>query len=223
MKNKICGIYKITSPSGKIYIGESDNIKQRWYTYKSLSCRNQPKLYASLNKYDPKNHTYEIIELCNFELLHCRERYWQEFYEVMDEGKGLNLKLTECGCKKQLPSSEVRVKIRNTKIKQWKNKTKKIYQYNLDGSFIKTWDSIRDIRENLGISFAYIRRQITKDCPKACNYLWSHSDRIFSEEIIKRAKLTRLDKMKGHKFNLGKKRKYETNSKGETYYKLVGA
>ena len=29
-KEIICGIYKITSPSGKIYIGESENIQKNW-------------------------------------------------------------------------------------------------------------------------------------------------------------------------------------------------
>ena len=27
------GIYKITSPSGKVYIGQSINIEERWYKY----------------------------------------------------------------------------------------------------------------------------------------------------------------------------------------------
>lgn len=36
-KEKICGIYKITSPSGKVYIGQSNNIIKRWITYKSIT------------------------------------------------------------------------------------------------------------------------------------------------------------------------------------------
>lgn len=32
---KICGIYKITSPSGRIYIEQSRNIKRRISEYKS--------------------------------------------------------------------------------------------------------------------------------------------------------------------------------------------
>lgn len=33
--DKNCGIYKITSPSGKIYIGQSIDIKRRWLDYKT--------------------------------------------------------------------------------------------------------------------------------------------------------------------------------------------
>jgi hypothetical protein len=35
--SKICGIYKITSPSGKVYIGQSVDIKRRFTTYKILN------------------------------------------------------------------------------------------------------------------------------------------------------------------------------------------
>ena len=34
MMKKITGIYKITSPSNKIYIGQSKNIYSRWNAYK---------------------------------------------------------------------------------------------------------------------------------------------------------------------------------------------
>lgn len=58
---KIVGIYKITSPSGKVYIGQSWNIKQRWYTYRGSMCKLQPKLHASFLKYGTIAHSYEII------------------------------------------------------------------------------------------------------------------------------------------------------------------
>ena len=41
--NKICGIYKITSPTGKIYIGQSANIKSRITNYKNARCKCQQK------------------------------------------------------------------------------------------------------------------------------------------------------------------------------------
>lgn len=59
--NKITGIYKLESPSGKVYIGQSWNIKQRWYNYRGNDFKKQTKLYASFNKYGAKSHNYEII------------------------------------------------------------------------------------------------------------------------------------------------------------------
>src|SRR6478736_5572293 len=41
------GIYKITSPSGKIYIDQSKNTNIRFRDYKSLKCKKQIKLYNS--------------------------------------------------------------------------------------------------------------------------------------------------------------------------------
>lgn len=76
------GIYKITSPSNKIYIGQSINIKKRFNNYKCLSCKEQPILYNSLFKHGSKNHKFEIIEECSIEQLNERETYWKQQYIV---------------------------------------------------------------------------------------------------------------------------------------------
>lgn len=61
---KKIGIYKITSPSGKIYIGQSVDIENRFKTYLRYSCKSQPKLLASLKSYGSENHIYEILLIC---------------------------------------------------------------------------------------------------------------------------------------------------------------
>ena len=88
-----CCIYKITSPSEKVYIGQSRNIQNRVQSYKRLDCKNQPILYKSLKKHGWEAHTFEIIEECEFEQLNIRERYWQDFYDVLNGG--LNCVLTK--------------------------------------------------------------------------------------------------------------------------------
>jgi len=100
----ICGIYKITSPSEKNYIGQAVNINKRFYRYKSLDCSQQIILYKSFIKYGVENHTFEIVEECLFEDLNCRERYWQDFYDVLNGG--LNCVLQECGEKRKILSKE---------------------------------------------------------------------------------------------------------------------
>lgn len=53
----IIGIYKITSPTGKIYIGQSVNIEKRWNSYyKNLSCKEQRIIYNSLKKHGFENY-----------------------------------------------------------------------------------------------------------------------------------------------------------------------
>ena len=83
------GIYKITSPSGKIYIGQSLNIKYRFSYYKRNECKNQRRLYNSFLKYGVINHLFEIIEECEIDQLNKRELFWQKYYKTINE-KGLN-------------------------------------------------------------------------------------------------------------------------------------
>lgn len=74
------GIYKITSPSNKIYIGQSIDIEQRWKDYKNVKKNIGPKIKNSLLKYGPKNHKFEIIEECSVDLLKEKEIYWKNYY-----------------------------------------------------------------------------------------------------------------------------------------------
>lgn len=87
------GIYKITSPSGKIYIGQSVDIEKRFSAYRRLSnCSEQHKLYRSFLKYGVEFHIFEVLEECVLEKLNQQERYWQDFYNAVAEG--LNCMLT---------------------------------------------------------------------------------------------------------------------------------
>lgn len=89
------GIYKITNPKGKVYVGQSRNIEKRFNSYKNIHCRYQIKLKCSLIKYGVENHKFEIIEECELLILNIRERYWQDFYNCIDRNFGLNLILTQ--------------------------------------------------------------------------------------------------------------------------------
>lgn len=111
--SKTIGIYKITSPSGKVYIGQSTNIKNRFRQYSVMhsSGRNQIKLWRSFKKYGVDKHIFEIIEECKFENLNKRERYWQDFYDVLNRDKGLNLILTKTDKKPKKVSEETKEKM----------------------------------------------------------------------------------------------------------------
>jgi len=95
------GIYKITSPSEKVYIGQSINIESRWNNYIKLHKTSiGPKLYNSLKNHGPKNHQFEILEKCSKEELNEKEIYWKKFFlekvnksnilftEIYDRGSG---------------------------------------------------------------------------------------------------------------------------------------
>ena len=79
------GIYKITSPSGKVYIGQSVNIIKRFYAYRSISTKQQPILHRSFIKYGVENHKFEVIEECEVDDLLRLERYYGIMYNSTSE------------------------------------------------------------------------------------------------------------------------------------------
>jgi len=99
------GVYKITSPTGKVYVGESLNVVRRWNQYKNGHTNKQWKLERSIKKYGWESHEVELIESCCVDLLRERERFWQLHYNSVEDG--LNLKLTGAGDVKTKDSVEV--------------------------------------------------------------------------------------------------------------------
>lgn len=89
---KIIGIYKITSPSNKIYIGQSVNIHKRWQSYRMLRCKFQRHLYSSFLKYGVETHIFEIIQECEKEELNTLEKYYINYYDIFNTDKGLNIR-----------------------------------------------------------------------------------------------------------------------------------
>jgi group I intron endonuclease len=104
------GIYLITSPSGKYYVGQSVDIDKRYKQYKNLHCKSQPKLYNSIKKHGQENHIFEILHHCIEEELNLWERYYQEEYDVIGT-KGLNCCLTGTDDKRGILSDETRKKM----------------------------------------------------------------------------------------------------------------
>lgn len=91
MIKDISCIYKITSPSGRIYIGQTYNLRKRLNHYKRLLCKKQPKLYNSFKKYGYENHKIEIAIECNVEDLNFYERYYQIHYDCINNGLNVTL------------------------------------------------------------------------------------------------------------------------------------
>lgn len=119
------GIYKITSPSGKVYIGQSVDIKKRWEIHRRLyDLKDYTKLKRSLAKYGVEAHQFDIIEECIKEQLNEREMYWGECYDTLGPN-GLNLKL---GNAKGKTSEETKEKIRkaNTGKKRTEEQVNKL-------------------------------------------------------------------------------------------------
>lgn len=93
MKEKICGIYKIVSPSNRVYIGQSTNVYWRWKTYRIISAsQRQTRLHRSFLKHGIKNHKFEILQVCELEQLNKLEVYYISLYNSFNSKHGLNLR-----------------------------------------------------------------------------------------------------------------------------------
>lgn len=95
-KEKIYGyIYKITSPSNKIYIGKTTNLKARYSAYKNNKTKSQNKIYNSILKYGWEKHTFEVLDVVYTEensktKLSDLEIYYIKFYNSFVNGLNLS-------------------------------------------------------------------------------------------------------------------------------------
>jgi group I intron endonuclease len=168
----ISGIYKIVSPKGRIYIGSSINVSRRISDYKKgVAGKRQPRLYSSFLKYGTSNHTFEQIEQCEILFLKDRERYWQDFYNVVG-AEGLNCVLVEAvGIPKQHTeltkqkiartltgrlaphSTETRNNISKSHRKRWESE-------DMLRSTGRSVTSMQELQEALGITFPTLKRRL---------------------------------------------------------------
>jgi group I intron endonuclease len=120
-------IYKITSPSGRIYVGKTMNLPKRLSVYKSESCKEQTLLYHSLKKYGYLNHIFEVVDefSSNNEFASGKEIFWirsfmshRKKWENSDYkyDRGLNLTDGGDGTLGVVVSEETRKKMSEKKI-----------------------------------------------------------------------------------------------------------
>lgn len=83
-------IYKITSPTKRVYVGQTRNIKRRISAYKRIDCKAQPKLYNSFKKHGVEKHKFEVIAVCDIEEMNKYELFYIDLYDSCNTHTGLN-------------------------------------------------------------------------------------------------------------------------------------
>lgn len=145
-------IYKYTSPSGKMYIGQTIREKERRTKFLNIKGKySSPKIDNARRKHNPENFLYEVLfeylsedkgEIAN--ILNVKEIFYINEYDSIN--KGYNC---QSGGVCDINNEESR-KVTTLKI------SKTVLQYSLNGEFLKEWISTMDIERELGIEHTQI-------------------------------------------------------------------
>lgn len=207
-------IYKLTSPKGKHYIGQTINMERRLSDYKTFHhCENQKKLYNAIKKYGFENFEHSILETLENESklelqtkLNELEIFYIKKYDCIQNGYNictggnqhrLGVKETEeqKQKKRDMWTSEKRL-IQSEKWKGLANprKGKKfgrsshakyVNQYTLEGIFIKTWESLTSITKEIPtFNFKNISSACNNKIKQAYGFIWRFKENESTENII---------------------------------------
>lgn len=155
------GIYKIENKvNGKVYVGQSINIEQRFKFHERLLRQNKHEniyLQRSYNKYGSDAFNYIIIEECTEDKLNEREMYWIDYYKSyvgFDNSNGYNLTLGGEGTKMIHP----------------------VLQFDRYGNFIKEYDNGIIASKETNINVSAIYGCCIKRLKKAGGYIWLYKE-----------------------------------------------
>jgi len=90
-------IYKITNPNGKVYIGKTMCLSSRTSCYRNCNCKKQPLIYNIIKKYGWENHTLEVLETCNPDLLSTKEIEYITLLNTFYKNNPLGMNMTAGG------------------------------------------------------------------------------------------------------------------------------
>ena len=169
------GIYKITSPTGKIYIGQSINIEKRFKSYKYKIPHEQPRLRNSFLKHGIDKHNFEVLCECEIHELNDKERYYQDLFSATGK-KGLNCSLTASSDRNGKASQETRLKmsITRTGMKQSKEtclkKSNSLKRKVINIETGEIYNSFTELAEMLNISKWTIQKRLNGQMKNNTNF-----------------------------------------------------
>jgi hypothetical protein len=175
MKTDIAYIYTLIDPETKKvrYVGKTINPKKRLSDHISESHRIKNYrcnwIKSLLNK--GLKPIIEIVEICSLINFEEREAYHIGLYNFSE--------LTNSDEGGQGNKNRRRELVENSNYKN-----KKVYQYSLNGEFIKDYKSVREASRQLSITHANITRCCNKIVKHASGFIFSYKEEVF-EPILR--------------------------------------
>ena len=146
--------------NGKKYIGQKKYDKyDHWRTYLGSGIL----LSRAINKYGRENFSKEIIEECETrDKLNAREKYWISYYDAVNSDEFYNIASGGDGGR--------------TCYGETHHASKKVYQYDKDGNFLREWDNAQRASEELNTSPCDIGKACCQreGVKQAGGYQWSY-------------------------------------------------
>lgn len=87
----IVGIYKITSPTGKVYIGQSWHIKRRWNDHRRNLPGKHRRLHSSFISHGVEQHRFDILHTLPNDVTQNILNEYEQFYMDMFRDSGIQL------------------------------------------------------------------------------------------------------------------------------------
>lgn len=172
---KSSGIYCIiNTENNKRYVGSSINLHMRLQKHRSMLRKNyhqNRRLQNSWNKYKENNFECYILEYCAPELLENREQF---YIDTLNPELNITLIVERNILSEEsrlLQSKTRKERIASGEIKLYQEKI--IYQYDLNGIFIKKHDSIKKACISSNIHQSTVCRFLNGTYKKGGDYLWS--------------------------------------------------
>ena len=132
-------IYKYTSPSGKSYIGQTIySLKERAKTSSGSGYSNCTIFFRAIEKYGFENFEYEILGEFPIEELDEKEKYFIKKENTL-QPNGYNIKIGGASA-----------------FEKGKLRRERINQFDLNGKFIKTYESLRLAAEDNNTNYQSI-------------------------------------------------------------------
>lgn len=179
------------------YIGQSINLEERYKHHQRAWLNGTTDFYKAVQQYGWNNFSYEVLEICSKEQLNEKERYWVAYYDSYYHGYNMNqggsnknsvdyTKVYELW-KQGKTTKEISLKMnigRSTVynvlhsfpdfVLDNSSDNFKIYQYDLNGNFIKEWPSCKAVQRELNIDACAIGKVINKQRNTAGGFQWSN-------------------------------------------------
>lgn len=171
------GIYKIVnSINDKVYIGQSNDIKRRWWEHKSQSIRDngsgnyKTAIHSAIRKYGVEHFSVVILEICEEHQLDDRERWWiahenslsPNGYNLMDGGQQFREKSSKvvnhcihCGKEIYKGSKLCKACAREDQKDKWFDLQKVLFE-------IFEANGIAPVAKKYGVSFNLIQKKLKK-------------------------------------------------------------